>query len=350
MTDGAPETVLKRKAAAGRGVGRGATMTPARALTQALARTAETLMKLPLRVVDLKEARMSLAELPERLAERSLLAVLEGPGEALGLMALAPGTLATLIEMQTTGRIGGAEPLPRRPTRTDAAMSVRFIDGLMGTFETLLASDPAVVWAGGFRYASCLDDPRPLVLLLEDQAYRSFRLTVDFGAGAERRGDILIALPAEGSGRPPAALPAAKVDPGTMAAEAEWQGQMETAVLGARVEVDAVLDRVTLPLSAIATLAPGSEIALSSGVVARVRVEGRDGQLIGWARLGQCQGSRALRLRLAAMEDRQGVCGGRPEAALSPAERAATAGGSEEALALTAAHADADPIRGDGAG
>ncbi|MGB3313106.1 MAG: hypothetical protein WBB85_01740 [Albidovulum sp.] len=195
MSENASETVLKRKAEAGRNHFGGGAVTPEKALGQALAKAAQDMMKLPLRMATGREGRMSLAEVIECLPDRALLALLEGPEEGLGLMVLAPEVLASLIEMQTTGKISAGTVTARRPTRTDAAMSAPFVDRVLGELEVLLAADAAIIWAGGFRYASYLEDARPLGLLMEDTGYRVFRLTLDFGEDTARQGAFLLALP-----------------------------------------------------------------------------------------------------------------------------------------------------------
>ncbi len=304
MTKTASDTVLKRKAEAGRSQPGGAPRTPVRLFGQAVAKSAQDMLKLPVTVIDAVELRASLAELPERLSERSLLVVMEGPGEALGLMALSPETLASLIEVQTTGRIGAAEVPSRRPTRTDAAMSVRFVDRVMAELELALACDAAIAWAGGFRYASFLDDPRPLGLLLEDTAYRVLQLTLGYGVDGARRGTVLMAVPAEGRGRMPARPDAAAgADPGAAAATTEWVERIEAAVYGAEAQIEAVLDRVRLPLSAVLALKPGAMVPLSKSALTRVRVEGRGHRFVAWGRLGQCQGHLAVRVHLSLQED-----------------------------------------------
>ncbi|WP_413872181.1 FliM/FliN family flagellar motor switch protein [Albidovulum sp.] len=313
MATTASDTVLKRKAEAGRGHAGGAPPTPPRAFGHAVAKAGQDMFHLPVAVTEAVEFRASLADLPERLVERALLAVMEGPGGGLGLVALSPEVLTTLIEMQTTKRIGAAEVAARRPTRTDAAMSVRFIDRVMEELGLLRAADPSVVWAGGFRYGSFLDDPRPLGLLLEDTVYRVLRLTLGLGAEGARRGTLLFAMPAEGRGampRPAAGAAAAGVAAGAEAATpgpADWAGRMERAVLGARAGIDAVLDRISLPLSAVMAFAPGTVLPITAGALAGVRIEGQGRRLLATGRLGQCQGNLALRLNGGA--EAAGPCG-----------------------------------------
>lgn len=306
MTQAGAASALRRMAEAGRAPPAAAAMTPARAVGQALALAAQEMLMLPLRVERAEDLRLSLSELLEVVEPLALLAILEGPHETLGLAALTPGTLATLIEMQTMGRIGAASVDPRRPTRTDAAMSAGILDRILGEVETLLATDEAIIWAGGFRYGSFLDDPRPLGLVLEEGGYRVMRLTLAFGAEGARQGGLLLALPLPGRGNPPVASrrpgtgrPGAGEAAGTVPGDAEgqWRARLEQAVMQAPAELHAVMGRISLPLSAVMALRPGAEIELPADALSRMRVEGADGRLLTLARLGQMRGHRALRLK-----------------------------------------------------
>lgn len=301
MTERAPDTVLRRMAEAGRGLSGSGVLTPERALGKAVAKTAQDMLKLPLVITRTSDTKIGLAEILECLPERSLIGVLQGPQDGLGLAVLSAETLTTLIEMQTTGRLSSAAAAARKPTRTDASMSVRFIDQMLAELELLLATDPALAWIGGFRYSSYLDDPRPLGLLLEDVAHRLVQIDVGFGSDGVRQGRILLILPAEGRGPVPARLSGA--EPGTSDANAaqginDWAENIELAVNETRAQLYGVLDRVQLPLERVLALAPGSIVEVSKGVLTRVRIEGHGNRFVAWGKLGQCQGNLAVRLHL----------------------------------------------------
>ncbi|MDP2062620.1 MAG: FliM/FliN family flagellar motor switch protein [Phaeovulum sp.] len=301
MTEDKLHSVIRRKAGAGRASHGPAQMTAARALGLSLAKAAQDGMALALRVLRVEERRLSLAELTEAIEERALLAVLEGPAEGLGLAAIAPSLLAALIEVQTTGRLGATAPPARRPTRTDAAMAAGFIDAALAGFEEMLAELPEIVWAGGFRYASYLDDPRPLGLLLEDAGFRVLQLELALGPSGQRKGGLVLALPATGRGGGPRRVPGTggQTVSATDAAEAEaarWQADIERVVQHAPVTLDAVLYRLTLPLSAVLTFAPGSELPLPAAALEELRLEGYGHRLLAHGRLGQNRGFRAVRL------------------------------------------------------
>lgn len=318
MPDDSFHSVLRRKAGAGRARLRIARLTPERAMVQALSKAAQDLMNLPLGVEENAAALLSLAELPEHLPDRPLLALLSGPRDDLGLMALDPDLMAGLIEVQMLGRIGAAPVQPRRPTRTDAAMCSPFIDRFLRLLEAELGGSAAEDnWAAGYRYASALDDPRPLGLLLEDQPYRCFRLKVKIGQEATRSGNLFLALPGNGV----LAGAAAGADPAEVL---RWETSLSRTLSEAPASLGTILYRLVLPLGQAVALAPGVELALPCSALDGVELTDGSGRVLARARLGQSEGQRALRLLT---PDQAGIAGQGAASAAEPAMafRAATA-------------------------
>ncbi len=258
----------------------------------ALARAAQDVLSMPLDVPRLSLNRRSLTELTDLLPDHAMLAVLEGPGDALGLMAMSPAILSGLIEVQTMGRVLSQAPLPRKPTRTDAALVAPVIERALAALDEALVDEADLVWAGGFRYASFLDDPRPLALLLDDQPYRVLTAQVSLSGGA-KSGEVMLALPAEGRGQRPGMAAADASDAHAVLA---FTHQMTEAVLAVPCQLEAVLARVTLPLAAVLDLEPGAIVALPRNALSGIRLEGLDGLPLAAARLGQNSGLRAVRL------------------------------------------------------
>ncbi len=260
----------------------------------AFARAARETTGLLVDVLSMTVHRRSLAELLELPPERALLTLLDGPQGGLGLIAMSAEVMSALVEMQTMGRVSAAAPMPRRPTRTDAAMVSATLDRALEELDAILTDEADFVWAGGFRYASFLEDPRPLGLLLEDQPYRV--LTADLGlAGDARKGRLILALPAEGRGRRPAGQLAGAT--GQALAATGFTADLGQAVQSADCVLNGVLARLTLPLRDVMDLQPDQLLALPQAALDRISVEGLDGTQAGWARLGQQKGMRALRLR-----------------------------------------------------
>ncbi len=288
-----------------------------RAASTALGRAAEKQLRLPVFVESVELLPMALPELAELLPERALLAVLEGGRDALGVMALCPSLLASIIEMQAIGRVTSRPPANRRPTRTDAAMSADFVNSLLTELGRETADRPGIPAFGAFRYATHMDDPRPLGLMLEDAGMQRLQLKFRVGAGGQRDASILIALPAApGAGRyrsattPLATQPAgnrnamipapASNEPSAPAMQAAPTSLAE-AVQTAPIRVLGILCRRKLSLQALRALGPGSLIPLPQNVLDDARLETGQGQLLARGRLGEADGFHAIRLRHAEM-------------------------------------------------
>ncbi|WP_314189321.1 FliM/FliN family flagellar motor switch protein [Paracoccus yeei] len=274
-----------------------------RAAGVALGRAAERAHRLPVYVESVQYDTISVSELAELLPERALLGVIEGGRDLLGVMALCPSFLAALIEMQALGRLTARAPAPRRPTRTDAAISADFINGLLAELGREFAARADAPPFGHYRYATYLDDPRPLALMLEDTQMTRLSIRFRMGSGGQRDGHILLAVPAPqrpgGATRmlaaspepvPPAPLPESTLPAPTLA----------DAVLQAPVPVVGVLCRRTLTLRALQALAPGSLIPLPAHALDEARIETATGQLLATGRLGEAEGFHAIRLRTGA--------------------------------------------------
>jgi flagellar motor switch protein FliM len=281
--------VIRRKIGAAAAVpeGRGAAV----AWTQALARGAREAAGLDLSCDPAEAAVVALTEVLEHLPDRGLIAVIEGPRAATGVIVLSAEFLAALVERQTLGRVTGRPVVPRRPTRTDAAMAQGMVDACLAALDEAMAEDADRVWAAGFRYASFLDDPRPLGLLLEDADFRLIRAEATLDGGV-RRGLVLLALPAEGRGTAP---PPGRNEAAGAAALVFSAGLAEQ-VKASHANLGAVLARVTLPLSQVMALAPGEVLRLGAAALDRIDIDGPDGVRVAGGRLGQSRGMCAIRL------------------------------------------------------
>ena len=256
-----------------------------------LARAARDRVKLALDVSELSLDRMSLAEVLELAPERGLIAVLEGPSGGLGVIMLSPDVLAGMIEAQTTGVVTAQAAPLRRPSRTDAAMAAGLIDGALEELERGVVGVEDSLWAKGYRYASFLEDIRPLGLLLEDIPYRLFRAKVSLALGA-KKGSIFMALPAE-----PHGIRDAKPDTLRVAAEAMiFASGLMAQIMLADCQLDGVLSRVSMSLSDIMNFEIGQFVALPGAALERISLEGLDGRKLQEGRLGQNRGLRAIRL------------------------------------------------------
>ena len=281
--------ILRRKLAAARPADV-ATETAARTWRVGLARAARELAGLPFAPDDVRDERLSLAEVLDKLPERSFYAVLEGPGQALGLLCFSQDLVSALVEAQTLGTPLDAPATPRRLTRTDAALCAGVIDGGLLFLETGLETSSERAWAGGYRYSSFIEDERPLSLLLEDQPYRCLSLSGNL-TGTSRTGFALLCLPAEGRSLPGLNSPSQSPPP-----DPEWSRAFSQQLGEAEVTLMAVLARIELSLDASMELKPGSLLRIGPGDPLSLSLTGPEGDPLCAGRLGRQGAQRAVKI------------------------------------------------------
>lgn len=288
--------------------------TPARAAATALGRAANRLYGLGVQPVGIEPGGLTLAELPELLPHPALLAVLQGPRDSVGVVALSPEAVTSLIEVQTIGRVTG-RPIDRRPlTRSDAMLCADFVDAFLSELAQEAKGVAGLEGLEGYRYVTHLDDARPLALMMEDKPYRSLRMTVRLGGAETRETTIFLALPQPDptTCHLAAAEPAANVAPATVtmqpdatrsaAEEGVVMAGLSASVPDAPVEVVGILCRRRISLRELRSLAPGRILALPRLNLAGARLETADGQLLASGKFGEADGCHAIRLRDPAME------------------------------------------------
>jgi flagellar motor switch protein FliM len=278
----------------------------------ALARAARDLMALDLDFRRLAVTRSSLAEVLELAPDRALVALLHGPKGGLGVLLLAPAVTSTLIEMQTLGRLSASPPPSRKPTRIDAAMVAGFVDRALSGLDEALADEADLTWAGGFRYASCLEEVRPLGLLLEEDAYRVLSAEVLLGP-AGRSGEVVLVLPAIGRGERPPSPSVAAED-----AAPQFSAGLTAQVMQVESRLDAVIARLTLPIRQIMALQAGDVLHLPLAALDAVTLEAAAGGPIAQARLGQNRGMRAVKLLAMEARGRQVAAAPAPDPSAQP--------------------------------
>lgn len=260
-------------------------MSPSRALRMAMEKTAATSFSLALTVQTLTRASVDHAGLLKTIPDGVLLLLLDGPDGSVGVMTLDAATLGALIEMQTVGQVL-ERPLRDRPlTRTDAAMAAPLVDGVLQRASQHLANHPDHYWICGYRYGAMMDDRRSLGMALQAPDFHLFRMPVDIADGL-RSGEVMLALPQ----RMIPERQAHATDSG------ETSLHLQQRVLDAPVRLEAILCRLSLPLSRISRLAVGDVMPLPAEALRDVMIEGVGRQPVATARLGKLDGMRALRL------------------------------------------------------
>ncbi|NPD15820.1 flagellar motor switch protein FliM [Xinfangfangia sp. D13-10-4-6] len=287
----------------------------------------------------LSSRQCGLDDLPELPPEQALIALLDGPGGAMGMAAFAPELTASLIEMQTIGRVGNGPAVTRRPTRTDAAMVSPILDRALARFDFLVRDLPQARIGQGFRFASLLEDSRSIGLLLDDLDYHLQSVTLTLGEGG-RSGEVLLALPLGFETNEAVPLPAAARQP-------DPTQEFVAGLNQSHCELVAVLGHRVLPLSEVMQLEPGQVLTLDDAAITRISLRGIDGKPVAMARLGQQDGNRALRLSFVAGSEANGLAATEPPAALAEAAYAPADGNGAD---MDAPFAPSQPLADDGFG
>lgn len=286
MSNSNSNAVLRRKATVGREAYQARAMSPAKALRLALSKAADELFDLPLAVTGVQQSRVGLDSMLKELSDETLLILLDGPDQSLGVMTLDIQLLGGLIEMQTTSRVIPAAAEARPPTRTDAAMVAPLVDAFLERFEDNLAEEPDGYWVTGFRFGVRVEDLRMLGLALEAPDYNFFKLNVDLFGGA-KMGEISLLLPVRAAPRKGADSAQDGASIGV---------NLTKTLMNVPTDINAVLRRLTMPLSAISQLKVGDVLTLPSEALGAVVLEASPKKPLAEVSLGQLNGFRAVRL------------------------------------------------------
>lgn len=282
-------------------------VTAEKAASTAFSRAAEKLYNMPVFPQSVAIKTISLAELSELLPEQPLLAIIEGKAENLGVVALCPNTVGSLIEMQAIGHVSSRAIRPRKPTRTDAVITADFVSALLLELGKEMASRAELPDFSSFSYASFMDDIRPMLLMLEEKPMTLLSIHYGMGSNGQRTGQAIVAIPSLATARGEARDDAAALfhhapadadqiqHPPT--ARSPRNETLAEVVRHAPVPLVGVLCRKTLSLAALRQLSPGDLITLPSGALDHATLETASGQLLAVGRFGEADNCHAIRLR-----------------------------------------------------
>ncbi|SDW17142.1 Type III flagellar switch regulator (C-ring) FliN C-term [Ruegeria halocynthiae] len=255
-----------------------------RALRLGLARAAGEGMGLALSVIGAKQAVRTQEDMAGRLKGGWLLLLFSSDQGGIAAACLDPGCVSAIVQQQTIAMVTSDPPPERVFTDTDAAMVAPLVEDTLSRAQKLVESSADMTSLSGFEFASRAEDRRSLILALVDEAYRMFDLTVELACGA-RQGEVCILLPE----RP--------LSDEEQAAEITQPGMNLDQASGViRAELNTVISRMSLPLTALSELSVGDVLPLQDARVDRVEVLAIDRARTAIGRLGQCGGMRAVRI------------------------------------------------------
>ena len=305
-TDGNAGVLARKLAVAREGTGGLSSSVTLKALRRSLARAAADLCELPVAVIAARQLNCIPEDLGRYLSDEKLLVVLDGPNGRIGAAAFDAATVTALIQQQTMGQVMGKAPSERNYTSTDAAMTADFIDRAFAKAVTMLEGQGDSILFEGFRFGARIEDVRSLLLGLEADDYRVIEMSLDLSCGA-MMGNMTLILPEP---------TAADLGEDSQAGALDFGPSLGSNMGSMRVELDAVLCKMKVPVREFSNLQVGNLLELDQAFLYETDLMAVNGQQISSGKLGQINGARAIRLT----ESQMGSAGSETEGlAFSPA-------------------------------
>ena len=301
MTIQANPSILRRKMRSEPKGAQESAVSPAKAARLSLARAADKAFELPLRVSAIRQSRLDLADVVDSLEDSWAIYPLVNDDGSIGIMCFDPACVIAFMETQTMGNINNVATQTRAITRTDKALVGAFLEVFFNLFDDALLGAPTAYWTRGYRAEDAVASRHMMVLLLEASEYRGFDMNC-MVAGLDHPVSMRLFLPIKeqlviqsesGTSKKKAKKEAALVGSKTM----------RGAALSANVALDAVMCKVSLPLSELNALQPGHVVRLPQNAAAHAQLIDPAGQTTRAVHLGQLHGMRAVRLVMDTSEE-----------------------------------------------
>ena len=290
-----PQTALHRKAQAGRVEHQTRAMSVPKALRLTLAKVADDLFDMAMAAIGVRMEQRGGDALGDLFDGPVLLMSLDGPPGRCGAAVLDPLLVGGLIQQQTTGKVmPETGDVPRPSTTTDAAICAPFLDVLLERAALLPETESERQLLQGYRFGTRAEDARVLKMTLEAAQYQIVHITVDIACG-KRQGQIILCLPIMPNASETFEAWGDDLTPERGAGRRQHRSLNDT-VLALHVDLNIALARLSMPLSALGTLAPGDVLKLGVTAFDQSRVLTMAGDGVGRGTLGQIDGTRALRV------------------------------------------------------
>jgi flagellar motor switch/type III secretory pathway protein FliN len=286
-----PLSILARKAAQGTLDQEARVMSVPKAMRLSLAKLGKDVFEMPLSMIGAVAEERRASEISELIGETDLLCLLEDDRGRVGAAVIGSDIVVGLIQQQTMGKVDVSDGKSRPLTATDAAMCTPLLDGLFERVTPILEVEAERDILSDFRLSARFEDARSLGIALEMPEYFVVRLTLDLAVGA-RQGDLKLILPMADQTNPDDQdvqnEESTLVDDGP---------KMSDIAMGLPVELNMVLCKFSIELSAVEQLAIGAVLHLPPNTFPETEIVTETGTSIGSGVLGQVNGTRALRLK-----------------------------------------------------
>jgi len=250
-----------------------------------VARAGDDLFDLPLAVIGVRQARMLPDDISTILDDDDLLLIMDAPAGSTGAVSVSLPLVSALIQQQTLGQVLANPPDARPFTDTDAAMCAPLVDAVLSRAHGLAEAEVDQTCFRAIRFGARGEEARSVLLALRARRYRVFWLTLDIALG-KRQAEMILILPDETEEKP---------DPAA-SSQNTAERVATSPMLDIPAEVQAVLTRFRLTVAQLNALKIGDVLPVQKESLAETMLVGPTGRVVGRGRLGQMNGSRALRL------------------------------------------------------
>lgn len=260
-----------------------------------VARAADKAFGLALRVNGIRQSRLDLAELVDQLrGDWALYPLLHLDG-SVGLMAIDTACTVAFVEQQTLGQVHLNAPDLRTLTRTDKALAMGFVEKFLSLFDRALEGAPTAHWTRGYRAEGAAETHHLMALQLDASDYRGFEIMSDI-ISVSRAVSVRLYLPIKEQGVD-STVNSKSAKPSKDAASPKNGAKMRLAVMAAKVELDAVMCKISLSLSELQALKVDQLLALPRNASQHAQLRDRTGKTSISVDLGQLHGMRAVRMK-----------------------------------------------------
>jgi flagellar motor switch protein FliM len=260
---------------------------PELAVMRAAARAAYSTSGLKVEMCSAIETDLDgIAPLVDAMHDAMLVVPFVAPDEAEGFVALSQDFAQSLIEKATTGRLAGLPIEARRASSIDLLLCRDFLHRFLETWREIAQGSPQLDWLEGYAPQDRAMDLDLMGLNCRDMAYRMF--TVALRLDDKRDAALLVAFPKDRHPRREIETNPPKD------ASGGWGAIWRDAVLDTTADLDAVLARLSVPLSTVRAWRIGDRLDIPAAALSGVTLGRRGGAIVASARLGQAQGYRAL--------------------------------------------------------
>ncbi len=261
-----------------------------RAFRMALSEVADETLNIEIAVQGIEDQKIDQQGAIAAQLERGVHFSTHGPNSAPGMVIISQVTTSALIEIQTVGNVSDLPVPDREPTPIDAAIIQGFVSSVLSRLGEIMHEVEGEEWILYHKINTPVFDLHRIPFELPDIPYRMLRASVSFGVEC-KTGDIAIIFP-----KSPVLPRSIDLGNQTNNAVKGWQRRLNGAVNSSHAVLSAILLRNGLSVSELRDLKVGSSIPLPRNAPEQICLEGIDGNIVAYGKIGMANGMKAVRI------------------------------------------------------